>query len=64
VSEAFSIGKLGVVINSSVNFLLYCLSGRRFRKELATLFREKLPKGVYSSYSITNKTSSTASSIV
>ncbi|XP_048736552.1 probable G-protein coupled receptor 139 isoform X1 [Ostrea edulis] len=34
VSEAFSIAKLGVVINSSVNFFLYCLSGRKFRKEL------------------------------
>lgn len=33
IDEAFAIAKLGIVINSSTNFLLYCISGRRFRKE-------------------------------
>ncbi|XP_061194731.1 FMRFamide receptor-like [Saccostrea echinata] len=37
VDEAFSIAKLGIVINSSINFFLYCLSGRKFRKELKSL---------------------------
>lgn len=40
VNEAFSVAKLGIVVNSSINFLLYCLSGKRFRKELRlTLYR-------------------------
>ncbi|OWF51342.1 probable G-protein coupled receptor 139 [Mizuhopecten yessoensis] len=34
INEAFSVAKLGIVINSSINFFLYCLTGRRFRKEL------------------------------
>ncbi|XP_061180940.1 FMRFamide receptor-like [Saccostrea echinata] len=34
VNEAFSVAKLGIVINSSINFFLYCLSARKFRKEL------------------------------
>ena len=37
VSKALSIAKTGVVINSSINFCLYCLSGRKFRKELRIL---------------------------
>ncbi|XP_033728102.1 FMRFamide receptor-like [Pecten maximus] len=40
INEAFSVAKLGIVINSSINFFLYCLTGRRFRKELCyILFR-------------------------
>lgn len=37
VSKALSIAKTGVVINSSINFCLYCLSGKKFRKELRIL---------------------------
>lgn len=37
IDEAFAVAKLGVIINSSINFFLYCLSGRRFRQELLTL---------------------------
>ena len=37
VREVRAIAKLGVVINSAINFLLYCISGRRFRKELSTI---------------------------
>ena len=33
IDEAFAVGKLGVIINSSINFGLYCVSGRRFRHE-------------------------------
>ncbi|KAH3839842.1 probable G-protein coupled receptor 139 [Dreissena polymorpha] len=36
-SKAFAIAKLGLVINSSINFFLYCLSGKRFRKELRSV---------------------------
>lgn len=35
VDEAFAVAKLGIVINSSINFFLYCLTGRQFRKEFA-----------------------------
>ncbi|BFZ15847.1 hypothetical protein BsWGS_18886 [Bradybaena similaris] len=34
VSASYSFGKLGFVFNSSSNFVLYCLTGRRFRIEL------------------------------
>lgn len=34
INEAFAVAKLGIVINSSINFFLYCLTGKRFRKEL------------------------------
>ncbi|KAL8618968.1 hypothetical protein ACOMHN_018351 [Nucella lapillus] len=37
IDEAFAVAKLGVIINSSINFFLYCLSGRRFRQELLIL---------------------------
>ncbi|XP_012940559.1 FMRFamide receptor [Aplysia californica] len=37
VSTAYSCSKTGIVIYASTNFLLYCLSGRRFRQELATM---------------------------
>lgn len=37
IDEAFAVAKLGVIINSSINFFLYCLSGRRFRQELFAL---------------------------
>lgn len=44
VSEAYAIAKLGIVINSSINFLLYCVSGKRFRKELLTVVCGKIIK--------------------
>ncbi|XP_045214416.2 uncharacterized protein LOC123564715 [Mercenaria mercenaria] len=34
VSESYAIAKLGIVINSSVNVFLYCVSGKRFRREM------------------------------
>ncbi|CAG5118063.1 unnamed protein product [Candidula unifasciata] len=34
VSASFSFGKTGILFNSSLNFVLYCLTGRRFRTEL------------------------------
>lgn len=39
VEEAFAIAKLGIAINSSVNFILYCLSGKKFRRELSLVLR-------------------------
>lgn len=59
VSEAFSIAKLGVVINSAINFFLYCLSGKRFRKELRVVLCGKLlaRSGDSSSYSMSHTSS-------
>lgn len=34
INEAYAVAKLGIIINASINFFLYCLTGRRFRKEL------------------------------
>jgi hypothetical protein len=34
VDEAYAVAKLGLVINGSISFFLYCFSGRRFREEL------------------------------
>ncbi|GFN76151.1 FMRFamide receptor [Plakobranchus ocellatus] len=34
VNSSFAIAKCGIVFNSSLNFFLYCLTGRRFRVEL------------------------------
>lgn len=59
VSEAFSIAKLGIVINSSINFFLYCLSARRFRKELAALVCARF-RGYEDSFSMSQSTSSSA----
>ncbi|XP_059161946.1 uncharacterized protein LOC131945018 [Physella acuta] len=34
VSSAFAFGKTGIVFTSALNFIFYCLTGRRFRNEL------------------------------
>ncbi|BFZ04128.1 hypothetical protein BsWGS_07167 [Bradybaena similaris] len=34
VSASFAIGKTGIIFNSSLNFVFYCLTGKRFRVEL------------------------------
>ena len=34
VDSAYAFARLGVVINSSINFVLYCLTGSMFRKEM------------------------------
>ncbi|KAK3091717.1 hypothetical protein FSP39_022110 [Pinctada imbricata] len=59
VDEAFSVAKLGVVINSSINFFLYCLSGQRFRRELFNLLH--LLKSKEDESSIIHNTDSSAS---
>nr|QBS47877.1 neuropeptide-like GPCR [Tripedalia cystophora] len=41
IDSAFSAAKLGVVINSSINFLLYCCTGAAFRKEMMAFFWSK-----------------------
>uniref|UniRef100_A0A0B6Z4T9 G-protein coupled receptors family 1 profile domain-containing protein n=1 Tax=Arion vulgaris TaxID=1028688 RepID=A0A0B6Z4T9_9EUPU len=38
VSSAFAFAKTGIVFNSSLNFVFYCLTGRRFRVELMKVF--------------------------
>jgi len=38
VEETYAFAKLGVVVNSSINCILYCFSGPTFRKELRRVF--------------------------
>ncbi|XP_066919351.1 FMRFamide receptor-like [Clytia hemisphaerica] len=40
ISSAYAPARLGVVLNSSINFVLYCLSGQMFRKEMLRMFAE------------------------
>lgn len=63
VSEAFSIAKLGIVINSSINFFLYCLSGRRFQKELAVMICSRL-RSDYALPSSSGSSQMTSSSVI
>ena len=55
MNEAFAVAKLGIVINSSINFILYCVSGKWFRTELAVLMmkmcgcRQLVPEANYTS---------------
>jgi len=47
VDSSFAFAKLGVVLNSSVNWVLYCCSGTTFRKEMMNFFHgiagDKIP---------------------
>ncbi|XP_052796146.1 FMRFamide receptor-like [Mya arenaria] len=63
VAEAFSIAQLGIVINSSINFFLYCLSGKRFRKELRIVVCSRF-HGDYKSSSSLSMSHSTGSSAI
>lgn len=45
VDQSFAMAKLGVVINSSINFILYSCSGSIFRKELFAMFGEDRQQG-------------------
>ncbi|XP_012562545.2 probable G-protein coupled receptor 139 [Hydra vulgaris] len=45
VEKAFDFAKLGVVINSSMNFVLYCISGTMFRNEFLKIFINLSQKG-------------------
>lgn len=40
ISSAYAPARLGVVLNSAMNFMLYCLSGQMFRKEMYRMFAE------------------------
>lgn len=57
VDSAYGPARLGVVINSAINFVLYCLSGGFFRKELKKMF-------CHSTYVKFNNTSTTRSSVI
>jgi len=65
VESAYAFARLGVVLNSSVNFILYCLTGTMFRKEMYKVFM-KCSAGNYekleSSSSTTRSISSSAAS--
>lgn len=62
ISEAFAAAKLGIIVNSSINFLLYCMSGRRFRQEflfvIGCVSRDR--KGLLNSYSEGHTSSGTS----
>lgn len=62
VNEAFSVAKLGIVINSSINFFLYCLSARKFRKELFKVLGVRRIRKEESFSSSTNSTTLTSTS--
>ncbi|KAI8781267.1 FMRFamide receptor, partial [Biomphalaria glabrata] len=38
VVSSFAVGKIGIVFTSSSNFVFYCMTGRKFRKELFIMF--------------------------
>ena len=38
IDSLYGFAKIGMVINSSINCLLYCVTGSMFKKELAKLF--------------------------
>ena len=38
IDKSFAVAKLGIVINSSINWLLYCLTGSAFRKEIVKVY--------------------------
>lgn len=38
IDQSFAFAKLGIVINSSINWLLYCLTGSAFRNEILKLY--------------------------
>ena len=66
VDEAYAVAKLGIIINSSINFILYCVGGRWFRKELVKILqifcgcKERVPvPGYYDTYSFPDTTSTT-----
>ena len=42
VDKSFAVAKLGIVINSSINWLLYCLTGSAFRKEILKLYQHSV----------------------
>jgi neuropeptide Y receptor type 1 len=42
VDRSFAFAKLGVVVNSSINWLLYCISGSAFRKEMGRCMEQML----------------------
>ncbi|XP_062580728.1 FMRFamide receptor-like [Saccostrea cucullata] len=62
VDEAFSVAKLGCVVNSSINFFLYCYSGRKFRNELKKMCHNTCNRNSTvlksSVYSLSNNSSS------
>lgn len=50
IDESYAFAKLGVVVNSSVNFIFYCLSGRRFRTEILIVLGCRPRARAYSSH--------------
>ena len=38
IDKTFAIAKLGIIINSSINWILYCITGSSFRREIRWLY--------------------------
>ncbi|GFS01626.1 FMRFamide receptor [Elysia marginata] len=60
VNSSFAVAKCGIVFNSSTNFFLYCLTGRRFRTELLTVLRLR-DKDQYQVSSLVDRPSASSS---
>ena len=38
IDKTFAIAKLGIIINSSINWVLYCITGSSFRREIRWIY--------------------------
>jgi len=48
VDSSFALAKLGVIINSSINWIFYCFTCSMFRKEIRKLFGLKKSRELHS----------------
>ena len=64
VNTSFAVAKLGVIINSSINWIFYCLSGTMFRKEMIKMFKRMSGTTVSSTTMSSYKTTKTHESVV
>ena len=62
VDTSFAVAKMGVIINSSINWCLYCITSSLFRKQLKKLFGIKSRRAGTSSRYLDSSMSSTTKS--
>ena len=60
VDSAYAFARLGVVVNSSINFVFYCLTGSMFRKEMFNMVYRWLGQDYQALESSSMQTSSSA----
>lgn len=60
ISSSFAFAKIGIVFNSSLNFVFYCCTGKRFRNELRTMLGMEKEDSLASSLVNTPSTASTS----